>query len=435
MEHIIRAVTPGSIAAELEIRPGDVLLSVNGQTPEDVFDYRYLISDEEIVVLVRSADGEEWEYEIEKEYGEDLGLEFENGLMDAYRSCRNKCIFCFIDQLPKGMRDTLYFKDDDSRLSFLQGNYLTLTNMGEHELDRIIYYKLSPINISFQTTNPQLRCRMLRNRFAGDIMEKVRRLKDAGILMNGQIVLCKDVNDGEELERSIRDLSALMPQLQSVSVVPVGLTRYRDGLYPLTAFTKEDACGVLACIHRWQERFYEEYGTHFIHAGDEWYLLAEQPFPEEDCYDGYLQLENGVGMARLLEEEVRAALADREGDTRERRLTIATGELAAPLLARHIARIQEKYPNLRVQVTPIHNDFFGEQITVAGLVTGGDLIRQLTGKVFGDRLLITENMMKDGENVFLDDVTAEQVESALQTKLSIVESSGNDFVRSVLEED
>ncbi|MCC8139169.1 MAG: DUF512 domain-containing protein [Lachnospiraceae bacterium] len=435
MEHIIRAVAPGSIAAELEIRPGDVLLSVNGQTPEDVFDYRYLISDEEIVVLVRSADGEEWEYEIEKEYGEDLGLEFENGLMDAYRSCRNKCIFCFIDQLPKGMRDTLYFKDDDSRLSFLQGNYLTLTNMGEHELDRIIYYKLSPINISFQTTNPQLRCRMLRNRFAGDIMEKVRRLKDAGILMNGQIVLCKNVNDGEELERSIRDLSALMPQLQSVSVVPVGLTRHRDGLYPLTAFTKEDACEVLACIHRWQERFYEEYGTHFIHAGDEWYLLAEQPFPEEDCYDGYLQLENGVGMARLLEEEVRAALADREGDTRERRLTIATGELAAPLLARHIARIQEKYPNLRVQVTPIHNDFFGEQITVAGLVTGGNLIRQLTGKVFGDRLLITENMMKDGENVFLDDVTAEQVESALQTKLSIVESSGNDFVRSVLEED
>ncbi len=434
MEHIIRAVAPGSIAAELEIEPGDVLLSVNGQVPEDVFDYRYLISDEEIVVLVRSADGEEWEYEIEKEYGEDLGLEFENGLMDDYRSCRNKCIFCFIDQLPEGMRDTLYFKDDDSRLSFLQGNYLTLTNMGEHELDRIIYYKLSPINISFQTTNPSLRCRMLRNRFAGDIMEKVGRLKDAGILMNGQIVLCKDVNDGEELERSIRDLSALMPQLQSVSVVPVGLTRYRDGLYPLTPFTKEDAREVLACIHRWQEQFYREYGTHFIHAGDEWYLLAEQPFPEEAYYDGYLQLENGVGMARLLEEEVHAALASRKGDMQERRLTIATGVLAAPLLEEHIARIQEKYPNLHAQVVPIRNDFFGEQITVAGLITGQDLIRQLKGKVFGDRLLITENMMKDGENVFLDDVTAEQVESALQTKLSIVESSGNDFVRSILDD-
>ncbi|MCD8196026.1 MAG: DUF512 domain-containing protein [Lachnospiraceae bacterium] len=434
MEHIIRAVAPGSIAAELEIEPGDVLLSVNGQTPEDVFDYRYLISDEEIVVLVCSADGEEWEYEIEKEYGEDLGLEFENGLMDAYRSCRNKCIFCFIDQLPKGMRDTLYFKDDDSRLSFLQGNYLTLTNMEKHELDRIIYYKLSPINISFQTTNPELRCRMLRNRFAGDIMEKVRRLKDAGILMNGQIVLCKNVNDGEELERSIRDLSALMPELQSVSVVPVGLTRHRDGLYPLIPFTKKDAREVLACIHRWQEQFYREYGTHFIHAGDEWYLLAEQPFPEEMYYDGYLQLENGVGMARLLKEEVQAALASRKGDMRERRLTIATGVLAAPLLTEHIARMQEKYPNLHVQVVPIRNDFFGEQITVAGLITGQDLIRQLKGKVFGDRLLITENMMKDGENVFLDDVTAEQVESALQTKLSIVESSGNDFVRSILDD-
>ncbi len=434
MEHIIRNVAPGSIAAELEIRPGDVLLSVNGQTPEDVFDYRYLISDEEIVVLVRSADGEEWEYKIEKEYGEDLGLEFENGLMDAYRSCRNKCIFCFIDQLPEGMRDTLYFKDDDSRLSFLQGNYLTLTNMGEHELDRIIYYKLSPINISFQTTNPELRCRMLRNRFAGDIMEKVRRLKDAGILMNGQIVLCKNVNDGEELERSIRDLSALMPQLQSVSVVPVGLTRYREGLYPLEPFTKEDAEKVLACIHRWQEKFQAEYGTHFIHAGDEWYLLAEQPFPEEECYDGYLQLENGVGMARLLEEEVRSALVSCEGDAKERRLTIATGVLAAPLLERHIARIQEKYPGLHVQVVPVRNDFFGEQITVAGLITGEDLIRQLKGKIFGDRLLITENMMKDGENVFLDDVTVPQLESALQTRVSIVESSGNDFVKRILGE-
>ncbi|MCD8242124.1 MAG: DUF512 domain-containing protein, partial [Lachnospiraceae bacterium] len=276
MEHIIRAIAPGSIAAELEIKPGDVLLSINGQTPEDVVDYRYLISDEEIVVLIRGTDGEEWEYEIEKEYGEDLGLEFENGLMDAYRSCRNKCIFCFIDQLPKGMRDTLYFKDDDSRLSFLQGNYLTLTNMGEQELGRIIYLKLSPINISFQTTHPTLRCRMQRNRFAGDIMEKVGRLKDAGILMNGQIVLCKNINDGEELERSIRDLVALMPQLQSVSVVPVGLTRHRDGLYPLEAFTKKDAEEVLACIHRWQERIYREYGTDFIHAGDEWYLLAYQ---------------------------------------------------------------------------------------------------------------------------------------------------------------
>ena len=227
MEHVIRAVAPGSIAQELEIRPGDVLLSVNGQVPEDVFDYRYLMNEEEVLVLIRKPDGEEWELEIEKEYEEDLGLEFENGLMDDYRSCRNKCIFCFIDQLPGGMRDTLYFKDDDSRLSFLQGNYLTLTNMSDRDLDRIIYYKLSPINISFQATNPELRCRMLNNRFAGDILKKAKKLKDAGIRMNGQIVLCKGVNDGEELERSIRDLTGFLPELESVSVVPVGLTRYR----------------------------------------------------------------------------------------------------------------------------------------------------------------------------------------------------------------
>ena len=248
MEHIISSVAPGSIAQEMGIEPGDRLLEVNGKSPEDVFDYRYLMNEEEILVLIRKVNGEEWELEIEKEYEDDLGIEFENGLMDDYRSCRNKCIFCFIDQLPKGMRSTLYFKDDDSRLSFLQGNYLTLTNMSEHDIDRIIQYKLSPINISFQTMNPELRCKMLHNRFAGEIFDKVKRLKDAGIIMNGQIVLCRGVNDGAELERSIRELTAYMPQLESVSVVPVGLTRYRDGLYPLEPFTKEDACEVLDLI-------------------------------------------------------------------------------------------------------------------------------------------------------------------------------------------
>ena len=256
MEHIISSVAPGSIAQEMGIEPGDRLLEVNGKSPEDVFDYRYLMNEEEILVLIRKANGEEWELEIEKEYEDDLGIEFENGLMDDYRSCRNKCIFCFIDQLPKGMRSTLYFKDDDSRLSFLQGNYLTLTNMSEHDIDRIIQYKLSPINISFQTMNPELRCKMLHNRFAGEIFDKVKRLKDAGIIMNGQIVLCRGVNDGAELERSIRELTAYMPQLESVSVVPVGLTRYRDGLYPLEPFTKEDACEVLDLIHGWQEKLY-----------------------------------------------------------------------------------------------------------------------------------------------------------------------------------
>ena len=432
MEHIVSAVAPGSIAEELEIEPGDVLVSVNGQEPEDVFDYRYLMNEEEVLVVIRKPDGEEWELEIEKEYEDDLGMEFENGLMDDYRSCRNKCMFCFIDQLPKGMRDTLYFKDDDSRLSFLQGNYLTLTNMNEHDLEKIIYYKLSPINISFQATNPELRCKMLHNRFAGDIMDKVQRLKAAGIVMNGQIVLCRGVNDGEELDRSIRDLVTLMPELQSVSVVPVGLTRYRDGLYPLEPFTKEDACKVLDLIHSWQEKLIKKYGTHFIHAGDEWYILAERSMPEETTYDGYLQLENGVGMVRLLKEEVDACLADLPGDDRKRKVTIATGELAAPYLREHVASIRGKYPNVEAQVITVKNEFFGGKITVAGLLTGQDLVNQLKGKDLGEELLLTTNMLKSDEPVFLDDMTVEQLQTALQIKVSIVESSGNDFVNCIL---
>ena len=434
MEHIISSVAPGSIAQEMGIEPGDRLLEVNGKSPEDVFDYRYLMNEEEILVLIRKVNGEEWELEIEKEYEDDLGIEFENGLMDDYRSCRNKCIFCFIDQLPKGMRSTLYFKDDDSRLSFLQGNYLTLTNMSEHDIDRIIQYKLSPINISFQTMNPELRCKMLHNRFAGEIFDKVKRLKDAGIIMNGQIVLCRGVNDGAELERSIRELTAYMPQLESVSVVPVGLTRYRDGLYPLEPFTKEDACEVLDLIHGWQEKLYKEWGNHFIHAGDEWYILAERPIPDEKTYDGYLQLENGVGMVRLLDEEVAQTLAGMTGDDRKIHRTIATGELAAPFLRKHVESVRKKYPNVDIQVLAIKNEFFGGKITVAGLITGTDLISQLKGKDLGDRLLLTNHMLKSGEPVFLDDVTVDDVQNALQIKVSIVESSGADFVSSLIED-
>lgn len=434
MEHIISSVAPGSIAQEMGIEPGDALLEVNGKSPEDVFDYRYLMNEEEVLVLIRKANGEEWELEIEKEYEDDLGIEFENGLMDDYRSCRNKCIFCFIDQLPKGMRSTLYFKDDDSRLSFLQGNYLTLTNMSEHDIDRIIQYKLSPINISFQTMNPELRCRMLHNRFAGEIFDKVKRLKEAGIIMNGQIVLCRGVNDGAELERSIRELTAYMPQLESVSVVPVGLTRYRDGLYPLEPFTKEDACEVLDMIHRWQDKLYKEWGNHFIHAGDEWYILAERPIPEEKTYDGYLQLENGVGMVRLLEEEVAQTLAHAKGDDRKIHRTIATGELAAPFLKKHVESVQKKYPNVDIEVVTIKNEFFGGKISVAGLITGTDLIAQLKGRDLGDRLLLTNHMLKSGEPVFLDDLTVEDVQNALQIKVSIVESSGADFASSLIED-
>ena len=309
--HKIKEIQEGSIAQELELEAGDELISINGQPVEDVFDYHYLVNDEYIELLVKKQSGEEWELEVEKDYDEDLGIVFENSLMDEYRSCRNKCVFCFIDQMPPGMRETLYFKDDDSRLSFLQGNYVTLTNMSDHDIERIIHYHLAPINISFQTTNPQLRCKMLHNRFAGDIFPKVQRLFEAGIEMNGQIVLCKGLNDKEELKRSIKDLSKYLPHLRSVSVVPVGLSKFRDGLYPLEPFEKQDAEEVLDLIESWQKKLYEAYGLHFIHASDEWYLLAGRKLPEEERYDGYLQLENGVGMLRLLETEVEEALEQR----------------------------------------------------------------------------------------------------------------------------
>ena len=431
-KHKISRIEPGSIADELGIEPGDLLLTVNDSVIEDVFDYHFLIHDEELVLLIEKPDGEEWELEIEKDYDEDLGMEFEQGLMDEYRSCRNKCMFCFIDQMPEGMRETLYFKDDDSRLSFLQGNYVTLTNMSEHDIDRIIRYHLEPINISFHTTNPELRCKMLHNRFAGEALKKVDRLYEAGIEMNGQIVLCKGINDGEELERSIRDMSRYLPYLRSVSVVPVGLTRYREGLYPLKSFTKEEAKGVLEIIHRWQKKLFKEHGIHFIHAGDEWYLLAEEEIPEEERYDGYLQLENGVGMIRLLREECKEAFQALPGDEKSRRVSMATGLLAYPELCRIADMLKEKYPGTKVQIYPIRNDFFGEKITVSGLVTGGDLIRQLKGKDLGERLLLPCNMFRSEEDVFLDDVTLAEVEEALQVRADIVKSSGQDLIDAIL---
>lgn len=431
-EHIICQIEPGSIAEELELAPGDVLVSINGQDVEDIFDYHYLINEEYLEILIRKPGGEEWELEIEKEYEDDLGIVFENGLMDEYRSCRNKCMFCFIDQLPKGMRDTLYFKDDDSRLSFLQGNYVTLTNMSDKDIERIIRYHLSPINISFHTMNRELRCRMLNNRFAGAALDKVEQFYRAGITMNGQIVLCKGINDGEELDHSIEQLTKYLPQLQSLSVVPVGLTDHREGLYPLEPFTREDATEVLRQLHAWQKRLYEKHGTHFVHAGDEWYLLAEQDIPEEESYDGYLQLENGVGMVRLLHEELKNELACHTGDTRCRRVTIATGALAAPILEKEAEQIRKKYPNVELQILSIKNDFFGHRITVAGLLTGQDLKNQLEGQELGEALLLTEHMMKSGERIFLDDMTVEELSRALQVPIIIVESDGKALLEAVV---
>ena len=431
-KHIVSKVLPGSIAEELEIEPGDELVSVSGKEIEDILDYHYLMNDEYVELLIRKPNGEEWELEIEKEYEDDIGIEFENGLMDNYRSCHNKCIFCFIDQMPPGMRDTLYFKDDDSRLSFLQGNYVTLTNMSEKDMNRIVRYRLEPINISFQTTNPELRCKMLHNRFAGEALKKVDILYQGGIEMNGQIVLCRGVNDGEELERSIRDLTQYLPLLRSVSVVPVGLSKYRDGLYPLEPFTKEEAKEVIRTIEKWQKKVYAEYGIHFIHAGDEWYLLAEEEVPEEERYDGYLQLENGVGMLRLLFNEFEEGYAKLESGEHQEEISLATAKLAYPYLKRMAKKMEEKYEGLKVHTYCIRNDFFGERITVSGLITGQDLMKQLKDQPLGSRLLIPCNMLKMDEDIFLDDFTLKEVSDTLQVPIDIVKSSGQDLIDAIL---
>ncbi len=429
--HVIKEVEPGSIADELGIEPGDRLISVDGHVPEDIFDYEYYIESPSCLVLIEKANGDEWELDIENDY-EDLGLTFENGLMSEYRSCRNKCIFCFIDQMPKGMRDTLYFKDDDSRLSYLQGNYITMTNMKDKDFDRIIKFKLSPINISVHTTNPELRCKMLHNRFAGRSLKYIDRLYDAGITMNGQIVLCKNINDGDELERTIRDLSRYIPYMESVSVVPVGITRFRDGLYPLEPILPEDAEKTIDIIERWQKRLFKEHGIHFVHASDEFYVMAGRELPEEERYDDYPQLENGVGMLRLLISEVNEALSQLEGDDSEDEISMATGELAYDYLDSLLDEIKDKFPNRTVHLYPIKNNFFGEMITVAGLVTGHDLIEQLKGKDLGSRLILPSSMFKSGEEVFLDDITKDDVETALQVPVNIVKSSGQDFVNAIL---
>lgn len=429
--HIIKQVLPGSIGEELELEPGDRVLEVNGERIEDVFDYRYLINDTYIEMTVLKKNGEVLLFEIDKYMDEDLGIEFESSLMDEYHSCTNKCIFCFIDQLPKGMRPTMYFKDDDSRLSFLQGNYITLTNMKDKDLDRIIRYKLSPINISVHTTNPELRCMMLHNRFAGKIMDQIQKLYEAETIMNGQIVLCKGVNDGKELEKTIQDLGGFLPFMESLSVVPVGISRHREGLYPLEPFDREDAKAVLKTIHTLQDQFMEEYGTHFVHASDEWYILAGEPLPEEDNYDGYVQLENGVGMLRLQEREFHESLEEarfsESSKLFEKHCTIATGKLAGPFLKELVKDLNAVYPNIHVDVVVVTNDFFGPQITVSGLLTGQDIVAQLKNRTLGSELLLPVNVLRSGEDVLLDDMHINEIEKTLQVPVRIVQSNGNDL--------
>lgn len=446
-EHIIKEVYAGSIAEEMEIEPGDILLEINHEPIEDVFDYRFLIKDEYLEVLIRKSNGEEWLLEIEKGYDDDLGLEFESGLMSEYRSCTNRCIFCFIDQMPPGMRETLYFKDDDSRLSFLQGNYITLTNMRDQDIDRIIRMQLAPINISVHTTNPELRCKMLNNRFAGEKLQYIKKLYDGHVEMNGQIVCCKNINDKEELRSSIQDLISYLPFMRSVSVVPAGITRYRENLFPIQMFTKDEAAAIIDMIEAFQKQCYQMYGLHFIHASDEFYIMAEREFPEEERYDGYLQLENGVGMMRLFLNEFKEAYEALKENTGlslvqkelKRTVTIATGKLAYAVMKESADKLMQLFPGLQVHVLSIRNDFFGETITVSGLITGQDLCRQIKDygrqTMLGDAVLIPCNMLRTGEQVFLDDVTIADLEAELKMHVIPVEADGGAFIESILNPD
>ncbi len=454
--HRIAGIVPGSIAEEMEIAAGDLLLSINGFEIRDIFDYHYLVSDESVTVLIGKPDGEQWELEIEKDYEEDLGIIFAQSLLDEYHSCQNKCIFCFIDQMPPGMRETLYFKDDDSRLSFLQGNYVTLTNLSDEDLDRIRRFHLAPINVSVHTTDPELRCRMLRNRFAGQALDKMRSLAEAGIEMNSQVVLCKDWNDGAELDRTIADLAKMYPAMQSMSVVPMGMTKFREGLVQVEKFTSEDARHLLDQVDRWQARLLERIGCRFVHASDEWFLMAGREIPAADYYEGYGQIENGVGMVRsFLDEwhqaletwkeerrwsvgqshptqEGRPARADQPaGAEAFRSVSCATGRLFAPILERCVEELRAHDSRIHIHVYPIRNDFFGEDITVAGLVTAQDIVAQLKGRELGSCLLLPDTMLRSGEQIFLDDMTVQELAQVLQVDVRIVRSDGAAFLQGI----
>ena len=436
-KHLIENVVENSIGYELEIEPGDKLVSINNKEIQDIFDYHYLCEDEYLEILIEKSDGEEWLLEVEKDEDDELGLVFGDSLMDKYKSCHNKCVFCFIDQNPSGMRDTIYFKDDDTRLSFLQGNYVTFTNLQEKDIDRIIEYKLAPINISIHTTNEELRCKMLNNRFAGKVNYFIKRLYDAGIPMNAQIVLCKGLNDGEELERTLTDLLQYAPVMQSLSIVPVGLTKYRENLYPLESFTKEDSIQLIKTVEKYQGLALDKYGIHFVHASDEWYINAGIDFPNEDNYDGYIQLENGVGMTRLLYEEVKDAVnyyLEENGSAYEgvRKLSTITGLLAYENMLHIRNMILKAAPNIDFNIYPIKNYFFGDKITVTGLLTGKDIINQLKGKDLGDVLLLPCQTLKSDEDIFLDDVTLEELQNALQVKVVVVQSSGMDLFDKII---
>lgn len=412
--------------------PGDRVLAINGNRIIDVLDYKFYAYDPSLDVLLSREDGSEFSVHVEKAEGGDLGLDFESYLMDAPRSCANSCIFCFIDQLPKGMRRTMYFKDDDARLSFLLGNYITLTNLSDREVQRIIDLRVSPVNVSVHTTDPELRCAMLRNPRAGKSLDIMRRFADNGIVMNCQIVCCPGINDGRQLQKSMEDLSAMYPQVRSVSVVPVGLTRFREGLPELTPFTPEHAAETIDMVTAFGDDCLKKYGSRIFFCGDELYQKAGREIPEDAFYEEYVQLENGVGMLRLLETEFMSALRLSDEPDTPQTFSVAAGVAAAPLLEKLVKAAEEKYDNVKGQVFAIENYFFGKSVTVSGLVTGGDLIAQLKDQPLGDRLLITQNMIRREERDFLDDVTLAEAAERLGVPVVPVEQDGFELLDAML---
>lgn len=430
MSILITSVTNGSAAYKAGVREGDRLVSLNGHGIRDVIDYMYYAA--EINVRIEyEREGVLCSADVVKSEYDDLGMDFESFLMDKKQSCTNKCIFCFIDQMPPNMRDTLYFKDDDARLSFLQGNYVTLTNLDQSDIDRIIQMKLN-VNISVHTTNPELRCRMMNNRFAGEKLDYLRQFAQAGISMNCQIVLCPGVNDGAELERTLNDIGALMPNIQSVAVVPVGITKYRDGLYPLEVFDKDGAEKALDIIEGYQKIFLEKYGTRLVFPADEFYIISGRKLPEGKAYEDYSQYENGVGMLRSLSDEFEDALSDCEPSTEERTVSIATGAAAYDFIKETVEKAEKKWHNIKCRVYKITNYFFGETITVTGLLTAQDIIAQLKDKPLGDALLLSASMFKANTDIFLDDMSIADVESALGVKIIVTENDGYDLLEKIL---
>lgn len=429
----VQNVIAGSIAEEAGIEIGDVLLSINGENIEDVFDYRFLMTDEALVLEIEKGDGEIWDIDIEKDQYEDLGIDFENPLMDEMKSCSNKCIFCFIDQLPKNMRQTLYFKDDDSRMSFLAGNYVTLTNMKDEEIDRIIRYRMSPINVSVHTTNPKLRTFMLNNKFAGNVMDRIKNLVEAGIEVNCQIVLCRGINDESELDKSINELAEMYPGVKSISVVPVGITRHRDGLFELQPYDSESSDKVISQVEKLQESFVKNHDSRIVYLADEFYIMANRAIPDYKDYEDFPQIENGVGLISMLLHEFYEYLeVIVPYKTEKRTVSIATGVSPYKYIKEMTTVLENKFDRLKVNIYEIKNNYFGKNVTVTGLLTGIDLIEQLKGKELGTELLISRSMLKADEDILLDDYSLKMLEEAINIKITVVENDGKDFIEKIL---